>query len=203
MSGIQIITRESFLGIVCFVVWIVFCWLVDFGLGLLLGIVLLLAWVWAFRNPERAPVDRSGDMVLAPIDGRISNIEQKDKRVWVSIEVTFFDVGLVRTPQEINSIKLARKSGLVACLSPLHKELNETMSAEISGGIACVIHLYPRVLKQARFYTPIAYRLGERMGFMKLGTLVLELPDSVKLHAQIGGKIRGGTDVLGYIKHEH
>lgn len=59
MSGIQIITRESFFGIVWFVLWIVFCQIVDFSLGILLGVVLLLAWLWAFRNPERTSLDLS------------------------------------------------------------------------------------------------------------------------------------------------
>ena len=55
MNSIQIITKESFWGIVWFVVWIVFCRVVDFSLGFLLGVVLLAAWLWAFRNPERMP----------------------------------------------------------------------------------------------------------------------------------------------------
>lgn len=200
MSGIQIITRESFFGIVWFVLWIVFCQIVDFSLGILLGVVLLLAWLWAFRNPERTSLDRGDDIVLAPIDGTISNIEQCEDAVRLSIDVSFFDVGLVRSPQEAQSITLQKRSGLVAYFSPLHKELNEAMHANIQGKMSCKISLYPKVFKNTRFYAPIAYHLGERMGFMKLGTLVLELPKSVEIRAHIGDKLRGGVNVLGYMK---
>lgn len=200
MSSIQIITRESFLGIVWFIVWIVFCRVFDFSLGFLLGVVLLLAWLWAFRNPERTPIDRGDDIVLAPIDGTISNIEHRQGTTRISIDVSFFDVGLVRAPQEVEAITLEKKFGLVAYFSPLQKELNEVMRADIIGKISCSIWLYPKVFKHTRFYAPIAYRLGERMGFMKVGTLVLELPDSVEIRAHIGDKLKGGVNVLGYIK---
>lgn len=200
MNSIQIITKESFWGIVWFVVWIVFCRVVDFSLGFLLGVVLLAAWLWAFRNPERTPSDRGDDIVLAPIDGTISNIEHRQGTTRLSIDVSFFDVGLVRAPQEVETITLEKKFGLVAYFSPLQKELNEVLRADIVGKISCSIWLYPKVFKHARFYAPIAYRLGERMGFMKLGTLVLELPDSVEIRAHIGDRIKGGSSVLGYTK---
>lgn len=200
MSGLQIIVRESFLGVVCFIVWIVLCRVFDFSLGLLLGVVLFLAWLWAFRNPERTPIDRGDDIVLAPIDGIIGNIEHMQENTRISIDVSFFDVGLVRAPQNIETMVLEKKSGLVAYFSPLQKELNEMMRANIAGKVSCSISLYPRVFKHTKFYAPITYRLGERMGFMKVGTLVLELPDSVDVRVHIGDKLKGGMDVLGYIK---
>lgn len=200
MNSIQIITKESFWGIVWFVVWIVFCRVVDFSLGFLLGVVLLAAWLWAFRNPERVPLDRGEDVILAPIDGRVSNIERDKKHVRVSIDVSFFDVGLVRAPREVESIALERREGLVAYFSPLKNQLNQTLRAQITGKLTYAISLYPSVFKQSRFYAPINFNIGERMGFMKLGTLVLELPDSVEIRAHIGDRIKGGSSVLGYTK---
>lgn len=200
MNSIQIITRESFIGVLCFGLWVVFCYMLDLSLGFLLGILALGAWIWAFRNPERVPLDRGEDVILAPIDGRVSNIERDKKHVRVSIDVSFFDVGLVRAPREVESMTLERKEGLVAYFSPLKNQLNQTLRAQITGKLTYAISLYPSVFKQSRFYAPINFNIGERIGFMKVGTLTLELPDFVDVRVHIGDRIKGGSSVLGYTK---
>lgn len=200
MSSIQIITRESFIGLISIGLWVVFCYMCDLSLGFLLGILALGAWVWAFRNPERVPLDRGDDVILAPIDGRVSNIEQDKKHVRVSVDVSFFDVGLVRAPRAVESISLEKRAGLVAYFSPLAKDLNESLHAQITGTTNYKLSLYPKIFKQSRFYAPIDFGLGERMGFMKVGTLILELPASVELRVHIGDRIKGGSSVLGYVK---
>lgn len=98
MNNTQIITKESFNGLFALGIWIVFCWFFDFSFGTFIGVLGLLAWVWAYRNPERIALQQGKDIVLAPIDGYISNIEQLDNGVCIHIKVGFFDVGLVRLP---------------------------------------------------------------------------------------------------------
>lgn len=200
MNSIQIITRESFGGLLVIGVWLLFCFMIDCSLGLLVGILALIAWVWAYRNPERIPLERGEDIVLAPIDGRVSNIEQLKNGVRISIEVGFFDTGLVRSPQATQDITLEKKSGLVAQFSPLKKRLNETLSAISNSKSHYKIRLFPRVFKHSRFYAPIAFRAGERMGFMKVGMLELEVDSPLELRAHIGDRLKGGTSVIGYAK---
>lgn len=200
MNSIQIVVKESFSGLLIFGFWILFCLMFDFSFGLFLGIIGLCAWAWAFRNPERIPFERGENVFLAPIDGKISNIERFEKGVRICVDVGLFDSGLVRAPQAIQEVTLYKKSGLVAYFSTLKTRLNEHLSATISGKNPYIIRLFPSIFKHSNFYAPIAFRLGERMGFMKFGKLELEIEVPIDLQIHIGDKIKGGMSVIGYTK---
>ncbi len=200
MKSIHIIAKESWKGIILFVIWLVFCELYDLSFGFLLGICGLLIWLWAFRNPERIPLEKENDTILAPIDGEITHIETQDKHTHITIKVGFLDSGFVRAPFHISDANIIKKSGLILYFSNLANRLNQKEYMENSD---IKIALFPSVFKNTHLYAPITFSIGDRIGFMKFGELRLVLKQSpIHLRVNIGDKLKGGQTIIGY-RNEH
>lgn len=197
MNSTQIITKESFSGLFVLGVWIVFCWFFGFSFGLFIGIVGFLAWIWAYRNPERIAFQQGKDIILSPIDGYVSNIEQLENGICIHIRVGFFDAGLVRAPMNCKELSISRQAGLLAYFSPLNESLNESLHAKSKN---FEITLLPRIFRHSSFYAPIEYKAGDRIGFMKIGELKLRVQGNIEVISRIGDKIQAGVTVLGNIR---
>lgn len=197
MNNTQIITKESFNGLFALGIWIVFCWFFDFSFGAFIGVLGLLAWVWAYRNPERIALQQGKDIVLAPIDGYISNIEQLENGVCIHIKVGFFDVGLVRAPTNSKELSISKQAGLLAYFSPLNESLNESLHAKSKN---FEIMLLPRIFRHSSFYAPIEYKAGDRIGFMKVGEVKMCVYGNIEMISRIGDKIQAGVSVVGNLR---
>ena len=197
MNNTQIITKESINGLFALGIWIVFCWFFDFSFGTFIGVLGLLAWIWAYRNPERIALQQGKDIVLAPIDGYISNIEQLDNGVCIHIKVGFFDVGLVRAPTNCKELSISKQAGLLAYFSPLNESLNESLHAKSKN---FEIMLLPRIFRHSSFYAPIEYKAGDRIGFMKVGEVKMRVYGNIEMISRIGDKIQAGVSVVGNLR---
>lgn len=197
MNNTQIITKESFNGLFALGIWIVFCWFFDFSFGTFIGVLGLLAWIWAYRNPERIALQQGKDIVLAPIDGYISNIEQLENGVCIHIKVGFFDVGLVRAPTNSKELSISKQAGLLAYFSPLNESLNESLHAKSKN---FEIMLLPRIFRHSSFYAPIEYKAGDRIGFMKVGEVKMCVYGNIEMISRIGDKIQAGVSVVGNLR---
>ena len=197
MNNTQIITKESFNGLFALGIWIVFCWFFDFSFGTFVGVLGLLAWIWAYRNPERIALQQGKDIVLAPIDGYINNIEQLENGVCIHIKGGFFDVGLVRAPMNCKELSISKQAGLLAYFSPLNESLNESLHAKSKN---FEIMLLPRIFRHSSFYAPIEYKAGDRIGFMKVGEVKMRVYGNIEMISRIGDKIQAGVSVVGNLR---
>ena len=193
---IHILAKESRNGIIAFGAWILFCYFCNFSFGIFLGIIGLGAWVWAFRNPERVP-NKEKNIILAPIDGEVIDINQEEKQCSITIKVRFFDCGFLRAPLECKSLKITKKSGLLLHFSPLANKLNEQITLKTA---SFEIVLSPRLFKVSHFKGENFF-IGERIGFLKTGEVKVNLLKPLaNLNISIGDRILAGQSIIGYVK---
>jgi len=189
--------------------------LLTFGL-VILGIVaavLSLFTIYFFRDPSRrGPFDK--DAVLTPADGRILSIldlKQDDNPLGkpalkVSVFMTIFDVHVNRVPtsgrvsnvtyhtgkffsanldkasaqNESNAITLETREG--------HKIVFVQIAGLIARRIACWVRDGDEVVA------------GRRFGLIRFGSRWdIYLPDSTRIVARSGQKVRAGETILGYL----
>jgi phosphatidylserine decarboxylase len=171
---------------------------------------LLLGWVvYFFRDPARIPGDSSPDTILAPADGRITQIELVDEPHFVkgparriSIFLSLFDVHVQRTPCQ-GTVRLLRyQSGSFApaFLKDIHDNESNLIGLQTPHGPVAVKQiagiLARRIVCWVDLYDEVA--VGQRLGLIKFGSRVdLLLPPDVDLSVEVGQQLYGGQTVVG------
>jgi len=162
-----------------------------------------------FRYPTRF-TSREQDIVLAPADGRIVNIERvyepeyfEDERLIVSIFLSVFNVHLNWLPVDGTVCYQQYHPGqYLVAFHPKSSELNErsttviettnttkVMVRQIAGLLARRISTYPQ--------EGDAVKAGDELGFIKFGSRVdLLLPVDAVPCVTLYQAVRGGEDVI-------
>jgi len=183
-------------------------------------IALAVVFVWAlsfFRDPQRI-VPQDKDVLLAPADGTITDIETVDenefikgKALRISIFLSIFDVHINRSPCKVKIEKItyhqgqyldARKSesGRVNESNDLwivrtEPPYDKLIVRQISGAIA------RRIVCRAGAGQNLA--AGEKFGMIKFGSrteLYVPLRDDIECLVKKGDKVRAGlTPMIKYI----
>ena len=178
----------------------------------------VLIWVLAFfRDPHRA-VPTNSNLLLAPADGKITNIEIVDENDFISekalrigIFLSIFNVHINRAPCNVKVEKITYKQGkyknaqkpqagrvnesndldLVRTDSPKERLIVRQISGAIARRIICQI-------SQGQKLTG-----GEKFGMIKFGSrteLYLPARGNAKCLVQIGDKVKAGLTPL--VKYE-
>lgn len=203
MTSTQIIAKEGYKGIVISAIFvIVFLWL-GWSLFIFLSFLCLILWIFAFRNPERLSEDKFNPVLIAPIDGKITQVWNEEDFICIAIDVDWLDVGILRSPVDISHHNISKKNGLLLRFSDdeLKKSLNTEIILLSKEKYPLKIELYPQIFSSANFYNKPSFFVNDRIGFMKLGELRLSFPAKfLDLKANVGDKIKGGQTLIGYIK---
>ena len=181
----------------------------------------VLIWVLAFfRDPHRA-VPTNSNLLLAPADGEITNIEIVDennfingKALRIGIFMSIFNVHINRAPCNVKIEKITYKQGkhknaqkpqagqvnesndldLVRTDSPKERLIVRQISGAIARRIVCQI-------SQGQKLTG-----GEKFGMVKFGSrteLYLPASENAKCLVKIGDKVKAGlTPLVKYVKRE-
>jgi phosphatidylserine decarboxylase len=183
-------------------------------------IALAVVFIWAlsfFRDPERiVPEDK--DVLLAPADGTVTDIETVDenefikgKALRIGIFLSIFDVHINRSPCGAKVEKITYRQGQYLDARKLESgRVNESedlwmtrveapydklIVRQISGAIA------RRIVCQAEAGQNLA--AGEKFGMIKFGSrteLYVPVRDDVKCLVKTGGKVKAGlTPIIRYI----
>ena len=179
-------------------------------------IVLALLFIWSvsfFRDPQRA-VPRDESVLLAPADGRVTDItivENEDgypgKALRIGIFLSVFDVHINRVPCSVRIDKVTyRKGAFKNAMSPESGRVNE------SNDILMTRTAEPRVPLLVRQVSgAIARRIvcavkpgdepdqGERFGMIKFGSrteLYLPADGGAETLVKIGDTVRAGLTPL-------
>ena len=189
-------------------------WLVQY-VEIALGVVLI--WVLSFfRDPERVVPEE--DVLLAPADGTITDIETVDenefikgKALRIGIFLSIFDVHINRSPCRAKVEKItyregkyldARKleSGRVneskdLWLTRISPPYDKLIVRQISGAIA------RRIVCRAAAGDELL--MGQRFGMIKFGSrteLYVPVGENVKCLINVGDKVKAGlTPIIRYI----
>lgn len=190
-------------------------WVVHY-VEIALGVV----FIWAlsfFRDPERV-VPQDKDILLAPADGKITDIETIDenafigeKAIRIGIFLSIFDVHINRSPCKARVEKITYRQGQYLDARKLESgRINESndlwmrkieppcdklIVRQISGAIARKIVC--RINEGEELVS------GQRFGMIKFGSrteLYVPMCDNVKCLVKTGDKVKAGlTPIIRYI----
>ena len=183
-------------------VWFVSVWLS------LIFLALFLFTIAFFRDPDRrVPADPK--LIVAPADGRVSDIVELDEREVlktkmrrVGIFLSIFDVHTNRAPTDGRIIYRQHHQGL--CLDardPDCAEKNEAMTwaFENSRGIIVVRQLTGAIARRIVAWANVGDELkkGERFGMIRFGSRTeLCLPIDAEVLVKTGDHVFGGSTVI-------
>lgn len=186
---------------VAVVVWAVTgsVWLV------LVPLLLMLFFLWFFRDPQRS-IPAGAGLIVSPADGLVTQAEwietAQGSRLRLSIFLNVFDVHVNRSPIS-GVVRLAelRKGRFMNAMKLESATNNEQTLVLIDGGgyevgfkqiagllarrIVCTVKAGDRVER------------GQRVGLIKFGSRVdVLLPADAELRVKTGMRVRGGSTVL-------
>jgi phosphatidylserine decarboxylase len=183
-------------------VWFVSAWLSIVFLALFLFTIAF------FRDPDR-PVPPDPNLIVAPADGRVSDIVElaekevlKTKTRRVGIFLSIFDVHTNRAPIDGRIIYRQHHEGL--CLDARHPdcaEKNEAMTwaFENPRGTIVVRQLTGAIARRIVVWANVGDELkkGERFGMIRFGSRTeLYLPLEAELLVKTGDHVFGGSTVI-------
>lgn len=186
------------------------------SIEVLLGAILI--WVLSFfRDPERScPSD--SNLLLAPADGQITDIEKVENNVFlgraalrIGIFLSIFNTHINRAPCNVKVEKITYKKGKYKnALNPESARVNESNELNLVRTDSPRDRLIVRQISGA-----IARRIvcdttegselsgGEKFGMLKFGSrteLYVPLRENAKCMVKIGDKVKAGLTTL--IKYE-
>jgi len=182
-------------------------WLISAWLSLIF-LSLFLFTVAFFRDPDR-PVPADPNLVVAPADGRVSDIVELDEKEVlrkktrrVGIFLSIFDVHTNRAP--IGGRIVYRKHHQGLCLDardPQCPEKNEAMTwaFENSRGTIVVRQLTGAIARRIVPWSNVGDELkkGERFGMIRFGSRTeLYLPLEAEVLVKKGDHVSGGSTVI-------
>jgi phosphatidylserine decarboxylase len=203
--------------ILCFLMGVVFLntWLL---IAAELVLAALLVFVLAFfRDPYRV-APQQGDILLAPADGRITDIEQVNEGEYIGgpalrigIFLSIFDAHINRAPCEVKVAQINYKKGRFKdARDPLAGKVNESndlklvrtkdptdklIVRQISGAVA------RRIVCEAGTGDVLAG--GEKFGMIKFGSrteLYMPVRDDIECVARVGDKVKAGLTAVARYK---
>ena len=168
-----------------------------------------LGWVfYFFRDPQRAPATSSPDYVIAPADGRVTDIELVNEPLFfegqarrVSVFMSVLDVHVQHSPY----------TGLVALVHYQPGDFAPAYRQDTHGNESNLIGLTtsrgPLAIKQIagvlarRIVCRVAAGdkvvTGQRLGLIKFGSRVdLYLPPDVEVLVSLGQQVYGGETIM-------
>lgn len=206
-STSEILAREGVKPILaCVILMLLFIFLHAEFLALI-ALFFAILGVFIFRNTERIAKSRASDAIIAPCDGKVTEILTRENSTEIFIKINIFDCGIFRTPARITRIESAFKFGLfLRGDSPLKDTLN---TRHIVRGFCGARHIFnitllPESWNKANIYAQDSSEIfaGDRLGFMKYGILRLEILAPCALSAHKGENLFAGESVIGRFKEQ-
>lgn len=210
----EIIAKEGWKPIILALLGLLIVWWLGWTILSVLFAILVVCLAYFYRNSERIPEDIADDCVLAPLDGVIKNIENKEDGIYLSIKKPICFCGLLRMPvaklgkagevlrvEHIkglkNSDEITGERIKIAFNSAIAPNESETLESNTT----LFLTLYPKYFSQLALYLwDSNFKLGERLGFFLNGNAILQIPLNSELRVNINDTIIGGKTLLGKVK---
>jgi phosphatidylserine decarboxylase len=160
------------------------------------------------RDPERTPASLAPDVVIAPADGRVTDIEWVDEPLFfegqarrVSVFMSVFDVHVQRTPYpgQVRLVHYQPGDFAPAYLKDTHSNESNLIGLATPRGPLAIKQIAGVLARRivCRVKPGDTLVTGQRLGLIKFGSRVdLFLPPNVAVLVTIGQQIYGGHTVL-------
>lgn len=177
---------------------------------LLFAAMMLLGGVcYFFRDPEREPDSTDSTTILAPADGKVTDIEVVDEPYFlksparrVSVFLSLFDVHVQRTPYEgrVTFLHYQPGSFAPAFLKDTHNNEFNFIGLSTPHGPVGVKQIAGILARRIVCWADIGTELGrgQRLGLVKFGSRAdLYLPLETEICVEVGQQLYGGQTVVG------
>ena len=173
----------------------------------LISFILMLAFGFIFRNPEREVPLFEKNSLLSPVDGNVISIEDiRDAEYAYKLEIdsTYLNVGVLRTPFDSALRSVVKKSGArLASTSTLSEDINENAElifADENSNSVKIVHTLKRSFDGISIDVKNAQNIKQasRYGVMTNGTTTLYLPKNFRLNVTLGSELEGSQTLIGY-----
>jgi phosphatidylserine decarboxylase len=169
----------------------------------------LLGWVfYFFRDPERVPASPAAEFIIAPADGKITDIDLVDEHLYIrgqarriSVFMTIFDVHVQRSPYngQVQFLHYqpgsftpafledttSNESNLIGLETPYGRLAVKQIAGILARRIVCWVEPGDDVVK------------GQRLGLIRFGSRVdLFLPPEVEVLVTRGQQVAAGQTLL-------
>ena len=201
----RFIAKEGWAVIFITLVLLLLIWI--FGHFSFILFFVLLALLFLFRASKPNLVCDDKKAILAPIDGKITRIENAyyedfGECLELNIKNAFYDCGSLSSPIKMQLEKLTLRHGLFLCSElEVAKKMNERMVIHaLSSEKKIIMRIYAGSLdrKLKLFNNPHNLDSGDRMGFLLNGSVSLLLPKDTRVHVGLNDEIKSGS-LLAYL----
>lgn len=201
------IAKEGFSRIgLAILAYIVFT-ILDFDFLEFFSFLLIVFFVFVYRNPERMIPSLEKMSVLSPVDGVVLSIQElEDDEYLYKLEInsSYLNVSLLRTPLNSALEHLDIKHGArLSQNTPLSKDINERVDLvfedEYKNKIK-VSHILKQSFDDIKLNVIPKQRLiqGSRYGLMVNGITTIYLPQNFRLNVSVGQEIEASQTLIGY-----
>ncbi|MBQ3166913.1 phosphatidylserine decarboxylase [Campylobacter sp.] len=201
MNNLGIISRYGYKCITISVVLLILSWIFDFWFSFF--IILLLATLWVYRNPERLPQSEDSKAILSPIDGVVEDIKKcnYNGRSYseILIRSRIIDCGVLRATCDMEISDIKRRNGLNLHSSDSSSNLLNNRATIISKNQDIILRISTSALTSKIYLESITYvKSGRRIGFIKDGKVSLLMPLNTRISLTKGDKVKA-CNIIGYI----
>lgn len=173
-----------------------------------LSLLLVLFFLFAYRNPSRLWADISDYGVYSPADGKVVAIEDINDDEYgykLTIDSSCMQSGVLRSPFDAKKVSFKLQRGArLAQKSPLFASLNERLEAlfENEKKRVKVMHILKR--------TPLPIELIAKKnqskccdiyGFAYNAVSVVYLPKEFRLNVHVGQRVYASQNIIGYFSN--
>ena len=174
----------------------------------LFSFVLLLFFLFVFRNPERELPNFEENSVLCPVDGEVTSIDALENSEFaykVTINTTYKDVAVLRTPMNAMIALLEKNNGTRLSLDDaLARKTNENVNVifqDTNENKMKVSHIVKRSLcgiEVESIKEGLNVVKSSRYGIMVNGITELYLPSNFRLSLILGEETKASESLVGY-----
>lgn len=190
--------------------------LLELTVPALTGLAITFFICYFFRDPDRV-VPKNYGAVVSPADGKVIIAEQKagspffeGKCQKISVFMSVFNVHVNRIPHEGEVERVSYYPGKFFSANldkaSIDNEHNAIFLKTGDGRKICVVQIAGLIARRIICKLQEGDRVarGERLGMICFGSrLDIYLPDDADLNVTVGDKVKAGTSILGYLRHEN
>lgn len=196
----QLIAKEGYKPIAIFVILMIIFIFIGMNFLALIALFIVIFFIIIFRNMERIQESRDKNAIIAPCDGIIKEISFDDTKTTLLIKVNIFNNGIFRVPISSTKVESIFKFGLFIKDNEVLKNILNTK--HIINGFnndvnIFTITLLPELWNKVSIYDMETAFVGDRLGFMKYGYLLLTINGKTNMKVARGDRIMAGESLLG------
>jgi len=189
-----------------FLAFIIFS-ILDIEFLALISFVLMFAFGFMFRNPEREVPSFEKNSLVSPVDGSVISIEDIQDSEYaykVEIDSTYLDVGVLRTPLDATLQSIVKMNGArLATTSSLSNDINENAElifVDENSNSVKVVHTLTRSFDDISLDVKKSQNVKQasRYGVMINGKTTIYLPKNFRLNITLGSELIGSQTLIGY-----